>query len=360
MPYSIATITPFESKDQFDSGDYQITLDRCLAEIGWNEKAKLQGRLIDGRYHGIALGCFIEGGAAGPKETAGVTLNDDGSFTIAMGSAAVGQGVETVFAQIAADALEVPIDRVREVLHGSTALLSDGYGAYHSRSVVMGGSALLDAVEKFRAEVRTAAAARLGCEAAGVKIDEDKVVGPDGRTLALKEFAGISVEGAFLNHKHTYTYGAHAAHVAVDTKTGHVQIIDYVTVEDVGRIINPNTLKGQVIGSLVQGLGGVFLEHLVYDDQGQLLTGSLMDYLLPTASDFPNLRAVTTEFSPSPINPLGAKGAGEGGIIAAGGVVANAVANALSDFGVEPRELPLSPPRVWGMINAARTAAAAE
>ncbi|HUI98335.1 MAG TPA: molybdopterin cofactor-binding domain-containing protein, partial [Xanthobacteraceae bacterium] len=150
------------------------------------------------------------------------------------------------------------------------------------------------------------------------------------------------------------------AHVAVDAKTGHVHIVDYVTVEDVGRIINPMTLKGQVIGSLVQGLGGAFLEHLVYDEQGQLLTGSLMDYLLPTASDFPNLRSIATDLKPSPINPLGAKGAGEGGIIAAGGVVANAVANALGAFGVEPRELPLSPPRVWELINAARPAAAAE
>jgi carbon-monoxide dehydrogenase large subunit len=360
MPYAIATITPFESKDQFDSGDYQLTLDRCLAEIRWTEKAQLQGKLIDGRWHGLALGCFIEGGAAGPKESARVALNADGSYSVYMGSSAVGQGVETVFAQIAADALEVPIERIREVQHGSTALLSDGYGAYHSRSVVMGGSALLDAAEKFRAAVAAAAAPRLGCDAAAVKIGDDKVFAPDGRSLALRDFAGITTEGAFLNKKHTYTYGAHAAHVAVDAKTGHVQIVDYVAVEDVGRIINPLTLKGQVIGSLVQGLGGAFLERLVYDEHGQLLTGSLMDYLLPTASDFPNLRSVTTDLKPSPINPLGAKGAGEGGIIAAGGVIANAVANALGAFGVEPRELPLSPPRVWELINAAKPAAAAE
>jgi carbon-monoxide dehydrogenase large subunit len=352
MPYAIATINPFESKDQFDSGDYQITLDRCLAEFGWDEKSKLQGRLIDGRYHGIALGCFIEGGAAGPKESARLALNEDGSVTVYMGSSAVGQGVETVFAQIAADALEIPMDRIRAVLHGSTAHVSDGYGAYHSRSVVMGGSALLDAAEKFRAAIRVAAANRLGCDAGAIKLGEETVSGPDGRSLKLAELAGISAEGAFLNKKHTYTYGAHAAHVTVDPKTGRVQVIDYVAVEDVGRIINPKTLKGQVIGSLVQGLGGAFMEHLVYDDQGQLLTGSLMDYLLPTASDFPNLRSVTLEMKPSPINPLGAKGAGEGGIIAAGGVMANAVANALASLGVEPRELPLSPPRVWALVNA--------
>jgi carbon-monoxide dehydrogenase large subunit len=274
-----------------------------------------------------------------------------------MGSSAVGQGVETVFAQIAADALEVPLDRIREVLHGSTAYVSDGYGAYHSRSVVMGGSALLDAVEKFCVAVRAEAGKRLGCAAEAVKIGDDRVTGADGRALPLADFAGIAAEGFFLNKKHTWTYGAHAAHVTVDVKTGRVEILDYVAVEDVGRIINPLTLKGQVIGSLVQGLGGAFLEHLVYDEHGQLLTGSLMDYLLPTASDFPNLRSFATDQKPSPINPLGAKGAGEGGMIAAGGVMANAVANALADFGVEPRELPLSPPRVWELINAAKHAA---
>jgi carbon-monoxide dehydrogenase large subunit len=358
MPYPFATITPFEGKDELDSGDYRITLDRCLKEISWAEKSKLAGRLIDGRYHGLAIGCFIEGGGAGPKESARLALNEDGSVSVYMGSAAAGQGVETVFAQIAADALEIPMDRIRDVFHGSTAYVSDGYGAYHSRSIVMGGSALLDATEKFRAAIRTAAAKRLGCEERDIKIGEDTVAGPGGRTLPLGALAGVSAEGAFLNKKHTYTYGAHAAHAAVDPKTGHVEIVDYVAVEDVGRIINPNTLKGQVIGSLVQGLGGVFLEHLVYDENGQLLTGSLMDYLLPTASDFPRLRSVTMDLKPSPINPLGAKGAGEGGIIAAGGVMANAIANALSSFGVEPRELPLTPARVWELITAAQRRAA--
>src|SRR5262249_22929163 len=189
-----------------------------------------------------------------------------------------------------------------------------------------------------------------------------KVVGPEGRAVALADLAteGISAEGSFVNKKHTYTYGAHAAHVAVDAKTGHVELIDYVVVEDCGRIINPMTLRGQVIGSVVQGLGGAFLEHLVYDEQGQLLTGTLADYMIPTASDFPTLRAVVMGVHPSPINPLGAKGAGEGGIIAVGGVIANAVANALQAFGVEPRELPLSPARIWHLVHEKEQAQAAE
>ncbi len=137
-------------------------------------------------------------------------------------------------------------------------------------------------------------------------------------------------------------------------RTGAVEVIDYVAVEDVGRIINPATLHGQAVGAIVQGLGGVFLEHLVYDEAAQLLTGSLADYLLPTASDFPVIRAVALEDKPAPHNPLGAKGAGEGGIIPVGGVIANAVAAALRPLGVEPRELPLSPPRLWALIDAAR------
>jgi carbon-monoxide dehydrogenase large subunit len=361
MPYHIATITPFESKDEFDSGDYHATLDRCLAEIKWAETSKLAGRLIDGRYHGFAVGCFIEGGAAGPKESARIVLEPEGDYTVYVGSSAVGQGLETAFAQIAADALEVPIDRIRGVLHGTTSYVSDGYGAYHSRSVVMGGSAMLDAVKNLHQAIRAEAAKRLACEPSEIEIVEGaKAVGPDGKSIALQGLSreGISAEGAFLNKKHTYTYGAHAAHVAVDPKLGHVELIDYVIVEDCGRAINPLTVHGQAIGSAVQGLGGAIMEHLAYDEQGQLLTGSLADYLIPTASDFPNIRAVVLEDHPSPINPLGAKGAGEGGIIAAGGVMANAVANALGGFGVHLTELPLTPTRIWELVQAGQKRAA--
>jgi aerobic carbon-monoxide dehydrogenase large subunit len=355
MPYQIATITPFESKDELDSGDYHATLDRCLEEIKWSEKSKLASKLVDGRYHGLAVGCFIEGGAAGPKESARIVLEPDGRYSVYVGSSAIGQGLETVFAQIAADALEVTIDRLRGVFHGSTSYVDDGYGAYHSRSVVMGGSAILDAATKLREAIRVQAAQQLTCEPAEVEIVEGvKAVGPGGKAVALTELSSISADGAFLNKKHTYTYGAHAAHVAVDPKLGHVELLDYVLVADCGRIINPLTVHGQAVGSLVQGLGGAMMEHLAYDQEGQLLTGSLADYLIPTASDFPNLRAVVLENHPSPINPLGAKGAGEGGIIAAGGVMANAVANALSALGVQPRELPLTPTRIWELVQAAR------
>ena len=356
MPYKVATIAPFESKDELDSGDYQVTLDRCLAEFGWAEKEKLKGKLIDGRYHGLAVCCFIEGGAAGPKESARLVLESDGTLTVYMGSSGVGQGLETAFAQIAADAMDMPMDRINHVFHGSTAYVSDGYGSYHSRSIVMGGSAVLDAAIKLRAAMSAEAARRLNCGSAEVVLADGRAAAPDGKSVSWAELAPepLSVEGAFSNHKHTWAYGAHAAHLAVDPKTGAVALIDYVAVENCGRMINPLTLKGQLVGAVVQGLGGAFMEHLAYDENGQLLTGSLADYLIPTASDFPKIRGYVMELHPSPINPLGAKGAGEGGIISVGGVIANAVADALSSLGVEPRDLPLSPSRVWQLVQDAR------
>jgi carbon-monoxide dehydrogenase large subunit len=261
-----------------------------------------------------------------------------------------------VFGQIAADALEMPLGRIGGVFHGSTDCVREGFGSYSSRSVVMGGSAIVEAAGKLRDAIRGAAAKRLGCAATDVVIADGAARGPQRSAVSLADLAGdgLSAEGVYGSTKRTYSYGAHAAHVAVDPRTGGVEVIDYVAVEDVGRIINPATLHGQAVGAIVQGLGGVFLEHLVYDDEAQLLTGSLADYLMPTASDFPVVRAVALEEKPAPHNPLGAKGAGEGGIIPVGGVIANAVAAALRPLGIEPRELPLSPPRLWALIAEAR------
>ncbi|HEX3505149.1 MAG TPA: xanthine dehydrogenase family protein molybdopterin-binding subunit [Xanthobacteraceae bacterium] len=351
MPYSLPTVQVLDIATECDSGDYQMTLDRCLAEFDWSEKSKLSGQFIDGRYHGLALGCYIEGGASGPKENARLELNADRSFSVFVGSSSVGQGVETVFAQIAADALEVPMARIKQVFHGSTDYLDEGFGSYSSRSIVMGGSAVIAAAGKLRERIREAAAPRLRCAAHEVAIELEAAVGPDRFSIDLSEFAGLTADGTYASGKRTYSYGTHAAHVTVDPKTGHVALLDYLAVEDVGRIINPLTLHGQTIGAIVQGLGGAFLEHFLYDENGQLLTGSFGDYLMPTATDFPRIRAIALEAKPSPNNPLGSKGAGEGGIIPVGGVIANAVAAALISLDVQPRELPLSPPQVWQLIQ---------
>jgi aerobic carbon-monoxide dehydrogenase large subunit len=354
QPYPMATVEPLNIASETDSGNYLSTLDRCLEEIDWTGRTQIDGKLIDGRYRGTAVGCYLEGGASGPKEGARLALGDDGRVGVYVGSSSIGQGLETVCAQIAADALELPLVAIKGVFHGSTDHVTEGYGSYSSRSVVMGGNAIVMAADKLRAMIRTAAAEKFNCATEDIQIDAGLVRARDGRSLALKQLAGLVAEASFASSKRTYSYGAHAAHVAVDAKTGHVEVIDYVAVEDVGRIINPLTLHGQAVGAVVQGLGGAFLEHLIYDEEGQLLSGSFADYLMPTASDFPSIRAVALEERPSPNNPLGAKGAGEGGIIPVAGVIANAVAAALRPLGIEPRELPLSPQRVWELINDAR------
>ena len=349
MPAKLATITPVRQQEELDCGDYLQTLDRCLAEFHWVDKAKLKGRLIEGRYHGVGIGSFIEGGGVGPRENARMVLESDGSIAVYVGSAIVGQGLETVCVQIAADALEVPMERIR-IFHGSTTYLHAGFGSFGSRSTVMGGSAIIDAAENLKKAIRTAAALRLNCAVDDVLLEAGMAKSPDGNVVGWTDLASenLRADGTFFCDRRTYGYGAHAAHVAVDPGTGHVEVVDYVAVGDVGRIINPMALRGQIVGAIVQGLGSTFLEHLVYDEDGQLLTGSLADYLLPTAIDYPNIRVFDQEEYPSPNNPLGAKGAGEGGIIPVGGVIANAIASAI---GVQPKSLPLSPSRVWELMN---------
>ena len=359
MPYPLAPVLPSDGRAETncDSGDYRVTFDRCLEEFGWTDKAKLDGKLVDGRYHGIGVACFIEGGASGPSEAARFDVEKDGTVSLYIGSSSIGQGVETVMLQIAADALELPMERLR-IFHGSTNLLKEGWGSYGSRATVMGGNAVLIAAQNLLDRFKVVAAERLGLDPADVTLRDGVAHASDGRSVPLAEVAGagIASEGKFNNWKPTYTYGAGCAHVSVDVETGHVQVHDYTVVDDVGRIINPLTLHGQVMGAAVQGLGSVFSEELVYDASGTLLVGSLADYLLPLATDYPHIHCVSTQDYPSPTNPLGAKGAGEGGIIPIGGAVANAVASALRSFGVKPNILPLSPNRVWELVQDARRA----
>ena len=361
LPYSIGRLVPYETETAFDTGDYHAAFDRCLKEFGWDSKIVMQGCLIDGRYHGLSATCFVESGGAGPRENVRFVLEGDGTITIYVGSSALGQGIETAFAQIAADALGLPFETFR-VLHGSTTFVHEGFGTYHSRALVMGGSAVLDGAKNLVEAIRAAGAAQLGCAIEDVVFGDGQVVAKSGRSIGLARIGNaavaagmpLSVEGTFANTKRTYSYGAHAAHVAVDARTGHVQVVDYLAVEDVGHAINPGIVHGQAIGAAVQGLGGVFFDHLIYDADAQLLNASFADYLLPLATDFPNVRGVTLELRRSPSNPLGAKGAGEGGIVSVAATVGNAVAAALASFGVEPNEMPLTPPRIWRLIEAGR------
>lgn len=355
MPYRLARLEPGGAAvdTECDSGDYAEALERCLAEFGWQQKQALQGREIDGRCHGIAVACFIEGSGVGPKETARLEVEPDGTVSVYVGATAVGQGLETVMAQIAADTLGMPLGQVR-VLHGSTPFLNEGYGAFGSRSTVLGGSAVFEAAKVLLEKIRVVAAARLAVAPEQIELVDGCARTGDGHSVTFAELAphGLRVDAEFANNNRlTYTYGSAAAHVAVDPGTGHVELLDCLVVEDVGRIVNPLTLHGQAIGGAVQGLGGAFLENLVYDGNGQLLAGNLADYLIPTTTDFPRIRAIALENHPSPSNPLGVKGAGEGAIIPMGGLMANAVANALVSFEAMPNELPLSPARVWRMAQ---------
>jgi carbon-monoxide dehydrogenase large subunit len=352
LPHRMPAIEPEPVVTELDSGAYAHVLDLCLDKIGWADKQKLQGKLIGGRYHGLAVACFVEGGAAGPRESARMVLEEDGSVSVYVGSSAVGQGVQTILMQIAADALELPMERL-QLFHGSTTYVKEGWGSYHSRSTVMGGNAVLLAAGELIAQIKNAAAPALQCSPDHVTYRAGVAASVQGGSVALEALgkAGIAYEATFSSHKHTYTYGSHAVHLTVDPETGQIEILDYVALEDAGRIINPLTLHGQAVGSIVQGLGGTLLEEFVYDADGQLLTGSLADYLVPLATDFPNIRSQSLELRPSPNHPLGAKGAGEGGTIPVGGLIANGVAAALAELKVEPLSLPLSPGRLWRLIE---------
>src|SRR5262245_37496521 len=358
LPWSIGALVPYEASGAYDGGDYGAALRRALEASDYARRSKDNGRLIDGKLHGIGIGCFVESSGAGPAETARIVVRGPGRVELYTGCASSGQGHETVMAQILADALEVPFESIT-VFHGSTSLVAEGWGTYHSRAVVVGGSAVAAAAATLKAKLIAMAAEPTGLDAATLECrgcdvfrrDRDEAV----RTLATATAeAPLEVVEKFTTTALTYTYGAHVARVAVDPDTGATQVLSLVTVEDVGRAINPALVHGQALGSAVQGLGGAFVEALVYDETGQLLTGTLADYALPTAADFPHIESITLQDAPSTSNPLGAKGAGEGGIVATGAAAANAVAAALSATGAVVRELPLSAPHLTRLMSSAQ------
>lgn len=218
MPYPLATVESPKIETECDSGDYAATLERCLAEFDWHGKSAVNGTLNGGRYHGIAVGCYLEGGASGPRETARIELDGDGFVTVTAGSSAVGQGLETVLAQIAADALELPLARISAVRHGSTDALDEGFGAYSSRSTVMGGSAVIAAAEDLRRALRKLAAEHFGCDPSAVELIDGAagVAGHAPVSWHVLAPDGLRAGGVFASNRRTYSYGAHAAHVAVD------------------------------------------------------------------------------------------------------------------------------------------------
>ena len=360
LPYRTGELVPGDPDATFDAGDYPAALNRVLEDAGYADWKGRQGEIVDGRVHAMGIACFLESSAGGPPETARISVAPDGAVEVRTGASSVGQGVETGLGQICAEYLDIDIDRIT-VLHGSTTLVDSGGGTFHSRNTVMAGNATRIAAEALRDRAVELAALRWNCDADGLEYG-DGAVSRNGETLGLAEIAAFAetrnetlvADGSFDNEKKvSYSYGAHAALVAVDIATGMVEVKEYWLTEELGRVLNPAMVEGQAVGGVIQGLGGTFLDHFVYDENGQLLTGSFADYLLPTSSSLPEIHVTTLEDFPSQLNPMGFKGAGEGGIVAVAGAVSNAVAIALRPHGISINELPLTPDRLRAALRAA-------
>jgi aerobic carbon-monoxide dehydrogenase large subunit len=358
LPYTTGKLVPYEKPFIYDTGDYQAALERVLTEIDYERLRRLNGKEIDGRRHGIGLTCFVECSGGGPKENARLALEVDGAVSVFTGCSMIGQGLQTALTQLAADTMGIGMDRIH-VHNASTEDLAEGFGTFASRGAIRGGNAVVDGARNFMEELMRFAAEVIGRATNDLHWQDGAIVSHDGTILfdlpALAQHAAarqrqIGADGSYFSTDLTFSYGAHAAYVAVDPRTGAVEVLDYVAVEDIGVAVNPLVVHGQLIGSIVQGLGGVFLDHLIYDEEGQFLTGTLADYLVPTATDFPVVRGESYGDKLASTNPLGVKGAGEGGIVGVAGAIANAVAAALRPLNASITALPLSPPRVWQAI----------
>jgi aerobic carbon-monoxide dehydrogenase large subunit len=375
---------------QYDSGDYGATLDLALKAADYaGFEARRQEAARRGKLRGIGIATYIEacgiapsavvgslGARAGLFESAAVRVHPTGSVSVLTGSHSHGQGHETTFSQLVADGLGIPIESI-EIVHGDTAKIPYGMGTYGSRSLAVGGTAIVKAMDKVVAKGRKIAAHLLEAAEADVEFKDGKftVAGTD-RSKTLGEVAltayvphnfphdelepGLD-ETAFYDPKNfTFPSGAHIAEVEVDPDTGRVTIVNFTASDDFGRIINPMIVAGQVHGGLAQGIGQALLEGCVYDKEtGQLLTGSYNDYAMPRADDLPAF-ALSTHATLCTHNPLGVKGCGEAGAIGAPAAFANALVDALKPLGVRHVEMPATPERVWRTIQQHQPRAAAE
>ena len=356
----------------YDSGDYHESLRMGLEAINYDGLLQQQGQLIDGKYHGVGLSCFVESTGTGPPtEPARVYVSGPKDVAVHIGLTTLGQGHETIMAQICADGLGVPIEYVT-IYHGDTDLLPFGGGTFASRGTVMAGNAVYSGAQQLKQRILEVAGGyldvppeqlefvdgevrRVGSTIEGAVLNLGQVIelaGPNSQynqgEIGLDVMAYHRLQGI------PFAYGMHAAHVAIDPETGKTDILNYVVVEDVGTPINPLLIHGQSVGAAVQGIGATLLEELAYDENGQPLATTFMDYLLPTSGEVPNLESLELDAGPSPHNPLGVKGAGEGGIVSTGATLANAVSNALSSFNIQVHDLPLSPSRLKDLMREPR------
>jgi aerobic carbon-monoxide dehydrogenase large subunit len=365
MPYSLGI--PYRDGEPivYDSGDYPESLRLALEAIGGLEAFRERQRAAkaEGRYLGLGLGCYVEGTGVGPFEGATIRIDPTGKVYLAGGACAQGQGMETIFSQIVADAWEVnPKDVI--VTLADTSGISIGFGTIASRSTVTLSGAIHAATEILRKKVFAIAANIFECSPDDLELRNGAVglLGVPGKEITLANIAkaarpgwdngrpagmtaGLEETAYFEPPTVTWAYATHAAIVEIDAALGRLEIEKYVIVHDCGTVVNPMLVDGQIHGGFVQGLGGAMLEEFGYDSEGQLLTGSFMDYLCPNASDVPHLDLIHMHF-PSPLNPLGVKGVGEGSAIAPPVVIANAVSDALSERGVEFNSTPVRPEQI--------------
>ena len=353
----------------YDTGDFPAALESALRAAGYAEFKREQAALrAKGVHRGIGISGYVEGTAIGPFEGATVKLDLQGRVVVATGAVCSGQGHETSFAQVAADALGVPLDWVT-IIGGDTAAVPFGVGTFASRSAVTAGNSIADACREVRGKLVRAAAVLLEAAPQDVEIEDGRVFvkGSPGSAVDVARVVQASIptfarpgvappdfEASAYHHVPTVTYASavHVAQVEVDVESGAVRLLRYVVAHDCGKVINPIIVDGQVHGGVAQGVGGALFEDMAYDAEGQLLAGSLMDYAIPKADDLPPIETVHLEF-PSPRNPLGVKGLGEGGAISPPAAIANAVEDALAPFGVRITETPLTPARIRALLAAA-------
>ena len=360
MPYSVGLPYRDGQPIVYDSGDYPAALQRALAELGGVDAFRTRQRAAreEGRCLGLGIACYTEGTGVGPFEGAHVELDPSGKLIVAVGACPQGQGHETVFAQLAAQSWQMPIEDV-VIKVADTATVAMGYGTVASRSTITASMAIEGASDEVKQKVMAIAAQMLEANVADLQLDDGGVCvsgAPDLR-VSLADIArgampgwqnkrpddvqaGLAASSYYEPPTVTWSYAANAAIVEVDVETGRVLVERYVEVHDAGVLINPTLADGQITGGIVQGLGGAMMEAIVYDDQGQLLSGSFVDYAMPRALDVPAITVIHHE-SPSPLNPLGVKGLGEGGAIAPPVVIANALGDAFRDSGYEFNSLPI-------------------
>jgi carbon-monoxide dehydrogenase large subunit len=372
FPYKVGIMFRDGSPLTYDSGDFPKLLDGTLERLGYEEARARQAQArAEGRYVGIGIAVYVEGCGLGPYEGAKVRLTNQGKILVTLAAAGQGQGYETVYAQIAADALGIDMDCI-EVATGDTSRIPFGQGTFASRITATAGPAVFDAALQMRERLVDTAAQLLGCEPADLSFTGDRVsldgdaeksvslldiarvanIGKHGITLPVGIKPGIETVSYFAPERAAYASGAHAAIVEVDPDTGAIDVLNYVIGHDCGNVINPRLVDGQVLGGFAHGIGNAMYEEPVYDAEGQPQAASYLDYSLPSATEVPPVELFHMH-TPSPLNPLGVKGAGEGGTIPAPAAIANAVEDALRPLRARIDRAPVIPSRVSDAVYAA-------